>query len=277
MFLIGGNTIYTLALYTSMTTRLEKMIDNTIVLLDNLAITFDFDLTRSKSKVNDSDRKLEIAIKTAEEIVDRYEYVQHINRQAYLGDRNVRMELKIFGNTDLPPLRPRYKYWSDFSPEAGIEVLHVLETYADHERDDRIARLIEKLEVILAPFRVQPMETIPTPSLGLRSYEYSSYGKWISTYERHRQPYKVWSAMKSPVLPATNKYVPPLVPVEVYLEKGREVLLCQLNALSDQQLSEMHRLFCGKDKKLDRISMIDKILSYAKKESSRGMTFLQDR
>lgn len=232
---------------------------------------------RKKSQSSGSDLQLAIAIKTAEEIVDRYEYVQHINRQAYLGDRNVRMELKIFGNTDLPPLRPRYKYWSDFSPEAGIEVLRVLEN-ANHERD-RIARLIEKLEVILAPFRVQPMETIPTPSLGLRSYEYSSYAIWINTYAQHGQPYKVWwSAMKPPVLPAT-KYVPPLVPVEVYLEKGREVLLCQLNALSDQQLSSMYKLFCNNKAKnsLDRSQLINSLISYARIEANRGMKFLEDR
>jgi hypothetical protein len=144
-----------------------------------------------KSKVSDRDRKLQIAIDTAEDIIDRYEYVDHINRQAYLGEGDIRLELKILGNTDLPPLRPRYyKYWSDFSPEVGLEVLKTLQS--SNTTSDRVIRIIRKLEVVLKPFRIQPAETISTPSLGLKPYKFSSYAVWHNSFSDHGMTYALW-------------------------------------------------------------------------------------
>ena len=142
-----------------------------------------------KSKPSDRDRKLQIAIDTAEGIIDRYEYVQQINRQADGDQASIRLELKILGNTDLPPLRPRYKYWTDFSPEVGIEVLKTLQS---SNTSDRVIRIIRKLEVVLKPFRIQPAETISTPSLGLKPYKFSPYANWVQSYPDHGMTYALW-------------------------------------------------------------------------------------
>lgn len=142
-----------------------------------------------KSKVSDRDRKLQIAINTAEDIIDRYEYVQHINRQSDGDQASIRLELEILGNTNLPPLRPRYKYWTDFSPEVGIEVLKTLQS---SKTSDRVIRIIRKLGVILKPFRIQPAETISTPSLGIKPYKFSLYANWVQSYPDHQMSYALW-------------------------------------------------------------------------------------
>jgi hypothetical protein len=162
---------------------IKSLISSVILTLDSINETI------KKYQKSTSDRKLQIAIDTAEDIIDRYEYVDHINRQAYLGE--IRLELKILGNTDLPPLRPRYyKYWSDFSPEVGLEVLKTLQS--SNTTSDRVIRIIRKLEVVLKPFRIQPAETISTPSLGLKPYKFSLYANWVQSYPDHQMSYALW-------------------------------------------------------------------------------------
>jgi hypothetical protein len=152
---------------------IKSLISSVILTLDSINETI------KKYQKSTSDRKLQIAIDTAEDIIDRYEYVDHINRQAYLG------------NTDLPPLRPRYyKYWSDFSPEVGLEVLKTLQS--SNTTSDRVIRIIRKLEVVLKPFRIQPAETISTPSLGLKPYKFSLYANWVQSYPDHQMSYALW-------------------------------------------------------------------------------------
>lgn len=166
---------------------ITDLISSVILTLDSINETIK--KYQPKSKPSDRDHKLQIAINTAKEIIDRYEYVDHINRQAYLDEGDVRLELKILGNTDLPPLRPRYKYWTDFSPEVGIEVLKTLQS---SKTSDRVIRIIRKLEVVLKPFRIQPAETISTPSLGLRPYKFSHYANWVQSYPDHQMTYALW-------------------------------------------------------------------------------------
>jgi hypothetical protein len=164
---------------------IKSLISSVILTLDSINETI------KKYQKSTSDRKLQIAIDTAEDIIDRYEYVDHINRQAYLGEGDIRLELKILGNTDLPPLRPRYyKYWSDFSPEVGLEVLKTLQS--SNTTSDRVIRIIRKLEVVLKPFRIQPAETISTPSLGLKPYKFSLYANWVQSYPDHQMSYALW-------------------------------------------------------------------------------------
>lgn len=164
---------------------IKSLISSVILTLDSINETI------KKYQKSTSDRKLQIAIDTAEDIIDRYEYVDHINRQAYLGEGDIRLELKILGNTDLPPLRPRYyKYWSDFSPEVGLEVLKTLQS--SNTTSDRVIRIIRKLGVILKPFRIQPAETISTPSLGIKPYKFSLYANWVQSYPDHQMSYALW-------------------------------------------------------------------------------------
>jgi hypothetical protein len=148
-----------------------------------------------KKTSSDNEKKLKIAVQTAEDICDHYSQVQHNNRQADGDQRITRLELEILGNTNLPPLRPRYKYWTEFSPEVGIEVLKTLKSSVDKVGaylQDRINRLIKKLEVILKPFRISEPTKISNPSLGLKSYKFSSYANWINSYPDHQMSYALW-------------------------------------------------------------------------------------
>lgn len=165
---------------------ITDLINSVKTTLDSINETIKKYQPKSKS----SDRKLQIAINTGEDIIDRYEYVQHINRQSDGDQASIRLELEILGNTNLPPLRPRYKYWTDFSPEVGIEVLKTLQS--SNTTSDRVIRIIRKLEVVLKPFRIQPAETISTPSLGLRPYKFSHYANWVQSYPDHQMTYALW-------------------------------------------------------------------------------------
>lgn len=144
---------------------ITDLISSVILTLDSINETI------KKYQKSTSDRKLQIAIDTAEDIIDRYEYVDHINRQAYLGEGRY------------------YKYWSDFSPEVGLEVLKTLQS---NTTSDRVIRIIRKLGVILKPFRIQPAETISTPSLGLKPYKFSLYANWVQSYPDHQMSYALW-------------------------------------------------------------------------------------
>lgn len=173
---------------------LEKLIADTLEVWDGIGAMVK-NCRRKIAAVDNDTSAIKIAVNTAEDIIDRYEYVQHINRQADGDQASIRLELEILGNTNLPPLRPRYKYWTDFSPEVGIGVLKTLQSSVNKVGTylrDRVNRLIKKLEVILRPFRVQPVETIAAPSLGLKPYKFNSYANWVQSFSDHGMTYALW-------------------------------------------------------------------------------------
>jgi len=79
----------------------------------------------------------------------------------------------------------------------------------------------------------------------------------------------------------SNKYEPPIIPVEYLEEHGKDELHKKLETMTDDQLKEMNRLFLNKQRKeLDKIvrkQMIQDLINYAEAELKRGDTYLKDR
>lgn len=128
-----------------------------------------------KSKSSDRDRKLQIAINTAKEICNTYDAVQRGIEDTYYDMAN--------GN-----YRPKYRYWTEFCPDVAINVLHTLDQNYSHE----IAHLIEKLEVVVRPFRAHQPEQVQVRSLGIKPYKFSSYAVWHNSFSDHGMTYALW-------------------------------------------------------------------------------------
>ena len=152
-------------------------------LISSIQITLDSinkTVKKYQSKVSDSDRKLQIAIKTAKEICNTYDAVQRGIEEALIHTTYYDM---ANGN-----YRPRYRYWTEFCPDVAIGVLHTLKQNYSHA----IAHLIEKLEVVVRPFRAYQPEQVQVRSLGLKPYKFNSYANWVQSYPDHQMSYALW-------------------------------------------------------------------------------------
>jgi hypothetical protein len=135
---------------------------------------------QSKSKVS-SDRKLQIAIKTAKEIISTYDAVQR-------GIEEALKEHTTYYDMANGNYRPRYRYWTEFCPDVAIGVLHTLDQNYSHE----IAHLIQKLEAIVRPFRAHQPEQVQVRSLGIKPYKFNSYAVWHNSFSDHGMSYALW-------------------------------------------------------------------------------------
>lgn len=172
-----------------------EALNNLLSSLDNLLDKIETTVKtyRKKSKVSDSDRKLHIAISTAKEIISTYDAVQHGIAVAQQVENEkhgaIALQLKIFGGWEnRNAYRPKYKYWTDFNPDVAIEVLHTLE----RNYTPAIAHLIEKLEVVVRPFRAHQPEQVQVRSLGLKPYKFSPYAIWHNSFSDHGMTYALW-------------------------------------------------------------------------------------
>ncbi len=147
---------------------------------------------RKKSKVSDRDRKLQIAIKTAKEIISTYDAVQHGIAVAAQqeGERYaaISLELQIQGY-DPYVCRPKYRYWTEFCPDVAIGVLHTL---MGEYSTPALLNLIKKLEIIVKPFRAHQPEQVHVRSLGIKPYKFSSYAVWHNSFSDHGMTYALW-------------------------------------------------------------------------------------
>jgi hypothetical protein len=146
---------------------------------------------QSQSKVS-SDRKLQIAIKTAQEICSTYDAVQHGIAVAAQqeGERYaaISLELQIQGY-DPYVCRPKYRYWTEFCPDVAIGVLHTL---MGEYSTPALLNLIKKLVIIVKPFRAHTPEQIETRSLGIKPYKFNSYAVWHNSFSDHGMSYALW-------------------------------------------------------------------------------------
>ncbi|TAE56522.1 MAG: hypothetical protein EAZ87_18135 [Nostocales cyanobacterium] len=79
----------------------------------------------------------------------------------------------------------------------------------------------------------------------------------------------------------SNKYEPPIIPVEYLKEHGKDELNKKLETMTVDQLKQMNKLFLNKQKKeldkIDRNQMIQDLINYAETELKRGNKYLEDR
>lgn len=136
----------------------------------------------SKSEISDNDRKLQIAINTAKEICNTYDAVQRGIEEALIKEHTTYYDMAN-GN-----YRPRYRYWTEFCPDVSINVLHTLDQNYSHA----IAHLIEKLEVVVRPFRAHQPEQVQVRSLGIKPYKFNSYAIWTNSFSDHGMTYALW-------------------------------------------------------------------------------------
>ena len=155
---------------------INDLISSIQITLDSINATIKKYQPKSKVSASDRDRKLQIAINTAKEIVSTYDAVQRGIEEALIKEH-------ANGN-----YRPRYRYWTEFCPDVAINVLHTLDQNYSHA----IAHLIEKLEVIVRPFRAHQPEQVQVRSLGLKPYKFNAYAVWLNSFSDHQMSYALW-------------------------------------------------------------------------------------
>ncbi|MBE9237413.1 hypothetical protein IQ227_15600 [Anabaena aphanizomenioides LEGE 00250] len=79
----------------------------------------------------------------------------------------------------------------------------------------------------------------------------------------------------------SNKYEPPMIPVECLQKHGKDKLHKELEIMTDDELKQMNKHLLSKPKKeldkIDRKQMIQNLIKYAETELNRGGKFEEDR